>query len=106
MTFYIANSIEHYVVAKGFKTEEAAEEYILADPYMKQYYYRYDVRGWSSEYAYGLTWDRDSVEGGITYLLFHTWDEAVDYACEHPFELIDDFDFEDDIYQIDMTKGE
>ena len=107
MTFYIADSVEDYVVAKGFKTEEEAERYIFDHPYMKQYWYRYDVRSWSEEYAYGVTWDRDSREDGETvYILFATWDDAVEYVWSHSFELLEDFDFEDDIYQIDMTKGE
>jgi len=107
MTFYVVNAIEHYVVAKGFKTEEEAENYILTHPYMNQYWYWYEVQSWSSDYAYGLTWDRNCREdGGTVYLLFKTWDEAIDYAYSHSFELIEDFDFEDDIYQIDMTKGE
>ena len=105
MTYFIANNVNNYVVATGFKTEEDAERYIKENPYMAQYWYRYCVEAWTAPYAYGLTYDREGVETmGATYLLFETWDEAIDYAVNHPFDLEVDFDYEEDIYQIDMTK--
>lgn len=105
MTYYIIDSISRDVVAVGFKTKEEAEQYIWAHSFMKQYWYHYAVKSWNNPIAYGLTYVRDSQEnGGTTFLIFETWDEAISYAVEHPFSLIDDFDYEDDIYQIDMTK--
>ena len=106
MTYYIVDTIEHDVIEYGFATEEEAEKYIWSHPYLKEYWHHYEVCGWSDKIAYGLTWTRDSTEtGGTTFLIFHTWDDAIAYACDHPFGLIEDFDFENDIYQIDMTKG-
>ena len=105
MTYYIVNKVEHYAVAIGFETKEQAERYIKNNPYMNQYWYRYSVEAWEAPYAYGLTWNRDGVETmGATYLLFETWDEAINYAADHSLDLLDDFDYEEDIYQIDMTK--
>ena len=59
---------------------------------MNQYWYRYSVEAWEAPYAYGLTWNRDGVETmGATYLLFETWDEAINYAADHSLDLLDDF---------------
>jgi len=109
MSFYIADKVFKDAVAIGFATEKAAEDYLMRHHYMGQYWWHYEVKEWTKDIAYGVTCSRDSLEnGGTTFWLFETWDEAVAFACEKMEAvvcvLVDDFDFEDDIYQIDMTK--
>lgn len=113
MSFYIMDSTFKDVIEIGFSTKEAAEDYIMRHHYMGQYWWHYDVYEWIYDIAYGVTCCRDSLEnGGTTFWLFETWDEAVTFACakmeQEGNELVEDFDFEDDIYQLDMTakRGE
>ena len=104
MSFYIQDNIFKNVIDCGFATEQNARDFIHSNEYLNCYWYRYDIKEWKGTVAYGLTYERESVEtGNSTFLLFKTWDDAIAYACDNPFGLIKDFDFEDDIYQIDMN---
>ena len=107
MNFYIVDNVYRDVIATGFKSEEEAEKYLMRHPRLKEYWYQYSVEAWTEDYAWGVTYLRDSWEtGGTTFLLFKTWDEAVDWCVEHPFDLPEHFDYDSDIYQVDMTKGQ
>lgn len=107
MSFYIIDKNFKDVIEIGFATKEDAQDYIWHHSYMGQYHWHYDVKEWTEDIAYGVTCTRDSLEnGGTTFWIFETWDEAIAYACDYPYEMLEDFDFEDDIYQIDMTAKE
>ena len=110
MSFYIIDKNFKDVIEIGFATEEAAEDYLVHHAYMSQYWWHYDIKEWKEDIAYGVTCSRDSLEnGGTTFWIFETWDEAIDFACEKIGEfngLLEDFDFENDIYQLDMTAKE
>ena len=111
MSFYIIDKTFKDAVAIGFATKKAAEDYLMRHRYMGQYWWHYEVKEWTKDIAYGVTYSRDSLEnGGTTFWLFETWDEAIDFAYEKMNDsvwgLVNDFDFEDDIYQIDMTIKE
>lgn len=103
-------NIEGYIVEHGFKTVEDALNYIFSNPYMKNYFWRYDIIKCEEDMLYGVTYNRYSNEtGNSVWLPFFTWDEAISWACDrmaNPVSnLVQGFDFEDDIYQIDMTKS-
>lgn len=111
MSFYIVDKINGDVAEIGFATEQAAEDYLIHHSYMGQYWWHYDVKEWKEDIAYGVTYSRDSLEnGGTTFWLFETWDEAIQFICEKMEDIVcdlpEDFDFENDIYQLDMTAKE
>lgn len=104
--YYIKEKNEGYVV-DGFKSKEDAEFYIWSNPYLKNYDWQYSIEYWGKDIAYGVVYSRDSAEhGGTVFMMFETWDEAVDWVEENRSKLIKDFNFDDDIFQIDTMVKE
>lgn len=111
--FYITNE-DNLVIEYGFSSESEAQDYIfmhgsrIAD---WRDWWHYDVKEWPQETAYGVVIKRNCYEtNGVAFAIFETWDEAADFVCEQfrlPFnDLPEDFNFDDDIFQIDMSVKE
>ena len=85
MSWYIYDSFNYYIRG-GFKTKEAAEKYIFSNEYMRCYNWQYETAYWEDDYAYLVIDIEDSdEEHTFSGPIFHTWDDAWDYICEHTF---------------------
>lgn len=107
--FYIIDE-DNLVVEYGFSSESEAQSYIFTRADWGNWWY-YKVKQWLQKIAYGVVIKRNYYEtNGVAFAIFETWDEAADFVCEQfrlPFnDLPEDFNFDDDIFQIDMSIKE
>lgn len=104
MHYFIVDKLTNSVVRWGFENRKDAREYCLVKFNGEEGLKRTKICFTNMDVVWGLrTKPISQYDGNMDGMIFfETWDEAAEYAAEHKDFVYEDFNTDNDIFNIDL----